>query len=74
MHPINPVVSLLPPGNGGGGDAQVPAVKVFAYREIVSEAGLVKAGTVGYVAKAWINRAVAGGCSCKGSTNWFRLL
>lgn len=46
-------------------------VKIKARRDILTEAGLLKAGSIGYVTKEWVLRVAQGRCGCSGSVNWF---
>lgn len=68
----HPVLVLLPKDDGRSGEVQ--AIRVQAYRDITTELGFIKKGESGFVPTSWINKVIAGGCSCKGSPNWFRII
>jgi len=52
----------------------IQPVRVLALRRIVTEISIIQKGEVGLVPRAWIDKAIAGNCSCKGSANWFRVI
>ena len=53
-----------PPGHGN--------YKIKAKRDIITEAGFIKAGQVGFVSASWVQALKKNkSCSCKGSLNWF---
>ena len=48
--------------------------RVQARRDIITDYGLIKAGEIGLVPKSWYEALTRGGCSCKGSINWVKIL
>jgi len=46
-------------------------VKIKARRNITTQFGFIAKGQVGFVPRSWIEKIITGGCSCRGSINWF---
>jgi len=63
IHSVKLRDGLHSPGNNG--------VKIKARRNITTQFGFIAKGQVGFVPRSWIEKIITGGCSCRGSINWF---
>ena len=50
-------------------------LRIKAKRKIITEAGTIDPGEVGYVPRTWIEKVVNNrGCACNGSIGWFEFV
>jgi hypothetical protein len=69
------VTDRLPNANGVRTyGREIQGHKIRARRDIVTEYGFIAKGETGFVPASWVQKVISGGCSCRGSVNWFTFI